>query len=611
VRAVRIVLFSLLAATATSVAAPDDRAPALPTLLTAQELAAKIDARLAAWWQEQGLVPAEPVDDATWLRRTSLDLRGCAPTGDEVEAFLADGAADRRGRTIDRFLADPLHADHLASLWNHLLVDEAGKDAEKTTRWLKPWLATEFAKQRSFADLTRELVASTGAARIPGAFSFPLSYRDSIETLAGVTARAFLGLQIQCAQCHDHPFDDWKQEQFNRFAAFFVEMRGDHGLLSEIGGPGFRVIDRSPEWDLVDRLRKLDEPDPSMKGRGAMREEEGGTMAAAAGRRSPDERAALAELQRLCRETKPGVRAITTFRDDAEKLEALRVRLAPDARELLDRYLDRTTRFATAVQLDGRPAEGLESGARRAALAEWIVAPDNPWFAAAQANRWFGVLFGNGLVEPVDDLTGSDDRILPDLLALLAREFTAHGSDLRFLLGALARTRAYALGPATAADPEERTRAERNFAAHPRRAFTAEQLATTLERATGRGATLAEIDEPRAALLRELSRCSPRRPNDNDRELEANLPLALLLMNGDEAAAPAALREPAAVARLADAAQPAAQRVLPWFLATLSRPPRGDEADALLATLAGVAPDAAAADLFWALVNSAEFHTNP
>jgi hypothetical protein len=606
---------ALLALATIAAARPEERSNIDPRVA----LAAAIDAALRAEWDRAGLAPSAPADDMTWLRRLSLDLRGCAPLPAEIGAFLGEPAETRRAAAIDRFLGDPLFADHAAAIWSHLLVDEAGKDAEKTSRWLEPWLEERFAAGATLIELTRELVAGTGAARTPGGFAFTISFRDTPETLAGVTARAFLGLQIQCAQCHDHPYDTWKQEQFNRFTGFFLELRGDHGLLPEIGGPGFRVIDRSPEWDLADRLRKLEGAEGraarNEKMRGGDDDEAIGAMApdgdrgAAPARRTPAQKQALAELQKLCRETRPGVRAILEWRKDAAAVADLRSRLAPDALEPLDRYLDRCERFGVVGHLDGRECGSIEPGGRRAALADWMVAPENPWFARAQANRAFSWMLGKGLVAPVDDLTGSEDIVLPDLLEAASRAFMEQGGDLRFLLGALARTEAYALSATTPEGAEARTTAERRYAAHPRRGFTPEMLATTLLRATGGAESLPELESRRPALLRELARCAPRRADDHDRALESNLPLALLLMNGDDVGAPAALREAAAGGALAADAPPE-QRLAPWFLATLSRLPASSEAAALAQGLTGVPGAAAGADLFWALVNCAEFRTN-
>ncbi|MBL8841302.1 MAG: DUF1549 domain-containing protein [Planctomycetes bacterium] len=634
--AVVLLAGALVTAAASSQSAPASTAAAPPAaalpavaLPVAAALTAEFDAALAAAWSAQGLVPAAPLDEARWLRRLSLDLRGTIPSPEEIERYFARPPATRRAEEIEAALADPRFAETLAFQWNDLLLAEAGKDAEKTARWLKPWLAERLAGPITFPQLARELVAAAGAARVPGAFAFPLSYRDSIETLAGVTARAFLGLQIQCAQCHDHPYDHWKQAEFNRFAAFFAELRGDHGVLSEVGGPGFRVLDRSPEWDLADRLADLERAAAKMgRDDGAMMA--GGDRAAAANRRTPVEAAALAELRALAKERGPGVaRPIAAFIADGEALAELRARLPGDARELLDRYVERREKFSEAGHLDGRPYADGAVGTRRQALVDWMTAAENPWFAAAQANRVVATLLGKGLTDPVDDLSGSSDRIVPALLERLAAALIEQGGDLRFLYRVVANSRAYALGAADDADPTEAARRERWLAAHPRRTFTPEQLAQSLlqlgvgegasdaaiartARPAGRAAPLGEQGDPREnALLAELARCSPRRSDVNDRTLEVNIPLALLLRHGEEAAAPERLKSEPLLARLFDPERAECDRVAPWFLATLSRAARPAEAAALLAALDPAKPRAAADDLFFALVNCAEFHVNP
>ncbi len=596
------VSLALTVATASPSLAPD----AAPPSTAVDALVTRFDAMVAAAWEEQGLVAATPLDDSTWLRRLSLDLRGCAPTPAEIARFLARPAATRRAEEIEAQLTDPRFADELSFQWNELLVGEAGKDAEKTTRWLRPWLAERFREGITFPQLTTELIAASGAARTPGAFAFPISFRDSIETLAGVSARAFLGLQIQCAQCHDHPYDHWTREQFNRFVGFFVEMRGDHGLLSEIGGPGFRVIDRSPEWDLADRLRELEAGASSMDKPSMRAGAEGPAQ-----RRTPAELAAVAQLRALLRESVGGERPILAFLADGEALESLRGRLPGDARDLLDRYLERREKFGVAAHLDDAPYEAQRGQSRRAALAEWIIAPGNRWFTLAQSNRIVSLLLGHGLVDPVDDLADGSDRILPELHAALAAALAEQGGDVRLLYRVVARTRAYALGAASGADSEARARSERWFAAHPRRSFTPEQLANTVLRLGNADIAAEHLDEQRAQLLRELERCSPGRADANDRTLEVNIPLALLLRNGDAAVIPAALRDDASLHALFDARHSEVERITPWFLATLSRPPQPEEARALVAALDAAHPRASADDLYWALVNSAEFHTNP
>ncbi len=591
-----------------------------------QALAATIDRALAEAWGSQQITPAPAADDAHWLRRLSLDLCGVVPPASEVDAFLADPSADKRARKIDAYIEDRRLADHFSFLWSNLLVATAGKDANKTKRWVRPWLREQLEHHVPFREITRHLVADIGAARNPGSFAFVLSYRDSIETLAGVTARAFLGLQIQCAQCHDHPYDTWKRDQFNQFAGFFLELRGDHGLLSELqGGAGFRVIDKTPEWDLGDRLRKLAAPpDRKMDSRsetmGAMDAVDGANeraMAPKRAERTPAELAALTELIALCKPGKDGSRPLALLESDPVRLAALSERLPRDALELLTRYRDRQALFGKAGYLDGTRYVDTTTPSRRAAVADWIVDPKNPWFGRAIVNRTWDHLFGKGLIDPVDDLSGSKDQVVPELLDQLGRLFVEHDSDLRFLLGALVRTKAYAAGNAVAGDPGARALAERWFAAHPRRPLTLEQLATSLlsfgvaPQPDG-AADTASFDDQRELLLIDLARCSPPPCDGSEAGLRFNIPLSLLLMNGKSAAAPEALRNESAVAALFDDARPAAVRLTPLFHATVGRAPAEGEADRLLATLAPSKGRGTAAidDLFWALINSAEFRTN-
>src|SRR5262245_56012048 len=225
--------------------------------LTQQELADVVDAALEAGWKEQELEPTAPADDATWLRRLSLDLCGSIPDRGEVERFLSESAADKRSKKIDEYLADRRFAENLSYLYTNLLLASSGKDAERTKPWVQPWIESQIEKGVPYRELVHHVIADAGSTTDPGSLSFILSYRDAIETIAGVTARTFLGLQIQCAQCHDHPFDKWKQTDFNRFTGFFLEMRADHVPTNRKGVPLFRVLDMTPEWDLKERLHRI------------------------------------------------------------------------------------------------------------------------------------------------------------------------------------------------------------------------------------------------------------------------------------------------------------------------------------------------------------------
>ena len=184
-------------------------------------MTARIDELLAADWATAGIAPAVPADDATFIRRASLDFVGVVPTVGEVRAFLADQDPRKRARLVDRLLASRRHAEHLATTWRHMMVPRGGGvDGVAGQAGLQNWLRGQFAKNVRYDQLVADLLVATGASQ-EGPGLFYTAYDLKPEELAANTARIFLGVQLECAQCHDHPFDRWTQREFWGYAAFF------------------------------------------------------------------------------------------------------------------------------------------------------------------------------------------------------------------------------------------------------------------------------------------------------------------------------------------------------------------------------------------------------
>lgn len=599
------------------VAHSGDGAPVPPRDIAAERaaaaaLAAPIDAALQAEWAQRGVVPAAPIDDATWLRRASLDLRGTIPAASEVAAFLADPSNDRRERKLDDFLADPGFAEFLAADWTFLLLQPAGANGERVARHLEAWLAEAIGAGTPFPELTRQMLATAGEALDPGPMALQLAYWNDPEQLAGTVAKAFLGLQIQCAQCHDHPTDHWTRNQFNQFAAFFTATHADKQPSGGSRGPRYRVLDRSPEWSVQDRLARIVRRSrDGDAGDGGMAES---TMAgAAAAVASESSVAAAREVLRMFRRHADLDRPAPPPPDVAELTAALPA-LAADARELIEKYLERRSLFGELRFLDGALPSADAAPSRRATLAAWITSPANEWFAAAIVNRAFGHCFGQGLVVPVDDLSGSKDRIAPELLATVGRAFLAGGGDLRVLYRAMVSTRAWAAGNASATDPTTRRAAERCLSAHPVRSLTPGQLARSLLQVTSeRPLQRRAVEREHAALKKELLQLVTGLDAVGERRVGASIPLALFMMNGPFVDRTAALRRSPVGQTLANESLPPTARLAPLWYVALGRPPREPEAAELLAAVAaGESGDAEKQfnDLFWALLNSAEFQRN-
>lgn len=188
-------------------------------------IAARIDGRIAAGWQRAAIEPAARSSDAEFLRRVTLDLTGVVPRVAEVRSFLADTAADKRERAIDRLLESPRHPTHLANQWRDILLP-GGVSRENLANAIgvQNWLRARFSENLRYDRFVSEfLVVTSGAETGPALFYTTLELKP--EKLAAATARVFLGLRIECAECHHHPFDKWRQEEFWGYAAFFARLR--------------------------------------------------------------------------------------------------------------------------------------------------------------------------------------------------------------------------------------------------------------------------------------------------------------------------------------------------------------------------------------------------
>jgi hypothetical protein len=216
---------ALLAASAASASPPDPAA-----------LAARIDARVDEQIKARGVTPAPAASDAEFLRRATLDVLGRIPTVAEARAFLDDRATDKRAKLIDQLLANPTAINHTATVWRYALVPQAALNprVQFVNVSLEEWLRAELRAGRRADELVRDLLTAPldyldrtpdGKPRpVPG--PSPLGFYQAndlkTETVASSAARILLGIKIECAQCHDHPFDKWSQRQFWETAAFFA-----------------------------------------------------------------------------------------------------------------------------------------------------------------------------------------------------------------------------------------------------------------------------------------------------------------------------------------------------------------------------------------------------
>lgn len=185
----------------------------------------KIDERINERLVAAKIAPAPLADDAEFLRRVYLDLTGVVPRVSEVREFLADQRQDKRARLIDKLLDSPAHATHLANTWRNIMLP-GGLNIEQINNvvGVQNWLRARFVDNLRYDNMVSELLVATEGDELGPALYYT-SLDLAPEKLAGSTARIFLGLQIECAECHDHPFDKWKQTDFWGYAAFFARLQ--------------------------------------------------------------------------------------------------------------------------------------------------------------------------------------------------------------------------------------------------------------------------------------------------------------------------------------------------------------------------------------------------
>jgi len=233
--------FSSLTSAEPTKPAAETAAPQVDDSADVLRLAAKIDEAVSRRWKADKAVAAPGVDDAAFMRRVSLDIAGRIPPVADLHEFLDDTAPDKRHKLVERLLESPAYVTHFAKVWRSVMLPEADSNLE--IRFLVPgfeaWLRKQLTSNTGFDALVREILTVPVDPRLatnpfqPQTDVTPVGFYQAKqlkpENLAAGTARMFLGVRIECAQCHDHPFDDWKREQFWGYAAFFAGVERDQG----------------------------------------------------------------------------------------------------------------------------------------------------------------------------------------------------------------------------------------------------------------------------------------------------------------------------------------------------------------------------------------------
>jgi hypothetical protein len=184
-----------------------------------------VDELAVAKWKKLGLRPSPTCDDATFLRRATVDLCGRLPSPAEVKAFLADAAADKRTKLIDRLLDSPDYPAYFALRWGSILRNSNLAGADQAAYAFHAWIKDMIARNRPYDEFVRGVVAAAGEWQDAPAINWYWQNRDDqLHQVTADVAQVFLGVRLQCAKCHHHPYERWGQADYYGLAGFFTRL---------------------------------------------------------------------------------------------------------------------------------------------------------------------------------------------------------------------------------------------------------------------------------------------------------------------------------------------------------------------------------------------------
>lgn len=616
---------TMLAANAPSVkpAAPSigGKAPQPGDRVEAAVLAQRLDELIDAELKSAGAKPAPLCNDEDFLRRVSIDIAGRAPTASEVTLFGLDPDPEKRSKLVDRLLSTKDYAENWGRYWRDVVSLRATEPRSRLgQRAFEEWLAGQFSTGQSWAEITTALLTATGDVRENGATHLFFAHAAEPEEVASEVSRIFLGIQIQCANCHDHPTDQWKRDQFHTLAAFFprVQMRikrndgplefeiasltvpnGPAGRMMQAGRPQIEELRENPE-----RLIRLLDRDGD---RQISRDE---------AQRGPGGGQLFGRLMEVGDTNKDG-------KLSAEEIKNLPAPMQQTGRGSPEHFMpdlqnpsSKGTQMEPSLFLmtDEKLASGLDDLERRRTIARLVTSPDNPWFAKSFVNRLWFELNGEAFVMPIDDMGPSREEKYPQVLDTLAAGFVAANYDIRWLFKTIVSTRAYqrqvvsrdpkAPLPLMAAAVPSRLRADELF----------DSLVKVLglENAIGQYAT-----RPPQGAGQRFGDFTPRGqfhtlfvtdPSAMPDEITGTVPQALFFMNSDIVNNAIGSRGRTRLADLIAKHKDEEDLLREMYLMVLSREPTDKELAVCRKFLKETpSRNEALEDIHWSLINSTEF----
>jgi Protein of unknown function (DUF1553)/Protein of unknown function (DUF1549)/Bacterial Ig-like domain (group 2) len=488
-----------------------------------------VDEHVFAKLKSLGIPPSPPCDDATFVRRATLDIAGRLPTIAESTEFCADTSEGKHNRLIDRLLESGDYADFFAKKWSAILRNKRNSAGEQLSSFaFHDWLRNSIYDNRPYDAVVRDLLTASGSVESNPAVAW-FKAVPNVESRVEDAAQLFLGQRIQCARCHHHPFEKWSQADYYQMSAFFAKVTSKEGSTPE--QPMF-----------VSRLGTATAQHPKS----------GQTLAPAG-------------------------------------LDAKQMTVAPTDDPRLE-------------------------------LVNWMVAPENPFFARSLTNRYWKHFFERAIVEPEDDLRITNPPSNPELLDGLAKYFVESKFDLKGLVRLICTSSVYRLS----SDANEHNLSDQtSYSRYYPKRLQAEVLLDAIDQVVdsttafdGMPAGTRAVALPdtnfNSYFLTVFGRPDSASACECERSQEATLAQSLHLLNSKDVQAKLSgnTATPAKIA--VDTSIDYAHHVQNLYMKAFSRKPSEEELQTSLAYIEKKKANLREAyeDLVWALINSKEFVFN-
>ncbi len=519
-----------------------------------------IDLHIVTGWKSRKATPAARTNDAEFLRRVCLDLNGTIPSSTDVRAFLDDRDPEKRTKLIDRLLDSPQYARHMQHIFDVMLLERLPGGFLTDAQW-QEYLRASFEKNKPWDQMVRDLVAADGndpenrgAIRWLMIRNYGGRQRLVPNKIARDIGRMFLGINLQCAECHDHPnIDDYKQADFYGLAAFvnrtkIVNVRRNNR--------GFLLLAEDAEGDT--KFRSVFDPGAD---------------------------------DQMARPHMPGGQEL----DEPSFEKGKEYKVAPKA-----------------------GVQQIPQYSRRSQLAKLLPSEDNELFKRNIVNRLWKLMLGRGLVEPVDLHHQGNLPSHPELLQELADRFAARKFDIKWFLRELALSRTYQLSsalPDGGGVPADSFAVAAFKPLRPRQLMMAIMQASgtadVLRSQLGDKSTEADLYKKLMEHAGTFTKIYGRPSGQPDTKTDPSLQQALFLSNSPLLLDWIKLQKGNLVDRLAAISQPKVM-VEELYLSVYSRYPTADESAVVIDYLQGQPDDRLAViqECVWALIASTEFRFN-